>query len=155
MTWLSPRGRRDTTVLMSDEVLLFAYGSLLPGERDHELLAGATHIGAVRTKPGYKLVDLGVYPALLVGGDVSVAGELYRIDKKHRFNIDVRKECPVLFHRTTVTLEDGSEAEAYVMHEEQVRGKRRIAIGDWRRRFEPRPRVDQAGALTRWARNRF
>ena len=140
---------------MSDEVLLFVYGSLLPGERDHELMAGATLIGPARTSPGYKLVDLGVYPALLVGGDVSVVGELYRIDKKRRFSIDVRKECPVLFHRTSVTLEDGTVAEAYAMNEDQVRGKRRIAGGDWRRRFEPRPRVDQAGAFTRWARKRF
>ena len=140
---------------MSDEVLLFVYGSLLPGERDHELMAGATLIGPARTSAGYKLVDLGVYPALLVGGDVSVVGELYRIDKKRRFSIDVRKECPVLFHRTSVTLEDGTVAEAYAMNEDQVRGKRRIAGGDWRRRFEPRPRVDQAGAFTRWARKRF
>jgi gamma-glutamylcyclotransferase (GGCT)/AIG2-like uncharacterized protein YtfP len=140
---------------MSDDVLLFAYGSLLPGERDHELMAGATLIGPARTRPGYKLVDLGVYPALLVGGDASVVGELYRIDKKRRFAIDVRKECPVLFHRTSVTLEDGTVAEAYAMLEDQVRGKRRIAGGDWRRRFEPRARIDHAGALTRWARKRF
>jgi gamma-glutamylcyclotransferase (GGCT)/AIG2-like uncharacterized protein YtfP len=140
---------------MSDDVRLFVYGSLLPGERDHELMAGATLIGAARTQTGYKLIDLGVYPALLVGGDGSVAGELYRIDKKQRFAIDVRKECPVLFHRTTVTLEDGSAAEVYAMRDDQVRGKRRIAGGDWKRRFEPRVRPDQAGALTRWARKRF
>ncbi len=140
---------------MSEEVTLFAYGSLLPGERDHELMTGATLIGPARTKPIYKLVDLGVYPALLVGGTVSVAGELYRIDKKRRYTIDVRKECPVLFHRISVTLEDGSEAEAYAMLEDQVRGKRRIANGDWLRRFEPKPRIDHAGALTRWARKRF
>src|SRR5688572_28040635 len=141
--------------MSDDEVLLFAYGSLLPGERDHELMAGATLIGPARTTPAYKLVDLGVYPALLVGGDVSVSGELYRIDKKRRFNIDVRKECPVLFQRITVTLDDGQEVEAYAMREDQVRGKRRIAHGDWRRRFEPRARPDTAGALTRWARKRF
>lgn len=140
---------------MSDEILLFAYGSLLPGERDHELLANAVHVGAARTQPAFKLVDLGVYPALVGGGNVAVVGELYRIDKKQRFAIDVRKECPVLFHRVVVTLDDGRAAESYAMHEEQVRGKRRIANGDWKRRFEPRPRVDQAGALTRWARKRF
>lgn len=140
---------------MSDEVLLFAYGSLLSGECDHELVKGAISIGPARTRPVYKLIDLGVYPALVAGGDVSVVGELYRIDKKRRFDIDVRKECPVLFHRTTVTLDNGSEAEAYAMHEDQVRGKRRIASGDWRRRFEPRPRIDHAGAFTRWARKRF
>src|SRR3970040_1594767 len=92
---------------MSDEVLLFAYGSLLSGECDHELVKGSISIGPARTRPVYKLIDLGVYPALVAGGDGSVGGELHRIDKKRRFDIDVRKECPVLFHRTTVTLDNG------------------------------------------------
>jgi gamma-glutamylcyclotransferase (GGCT)/AIG2-like uncharacterized protein YtfP len=140
---------------MSDEIRLFAYGSLLPGERHQELLAGAKFVASVRTAPQYKLVDLGVYPALIEGGNVSVAGELYLIDKKQRFAMDTVKECPVLFQRVIVTLEDGGLAEAYVMNEDQVRGKRRIASGDWRQRFAPRPRSERGGALVSWAKNRF
>jgi gamma-glutamylcyclotransferase (GGCT)/AIG2-like uncharacterized protein YtfP len=114
---------------------LFDYGSLLAGERDHDLLAGAEFLGAARTKPLYTLVDLGPYPALFAGGNVSVLGELYRIDKKRRFQIDVRKECPVLFQRVKVELEDGRLVEAYAMREEQVRGRRRIKSGSFRDRF--------------------
>ncbi len=140
---------------MSDEIRLFAYGSLLPGERDAALMAQAKLIGPARTKPSYRLVDLGVYPALIEGGAVSVSGELYLIDKKQRFAIDSVKECPVLFQRGVVTLEDGSQAEAYFMKEEQVRGKRRIAHGDWRQRFAPRPRGEAGGPLVSWAKQRF
>jgi gamma-glutamylcyclotransferase (GGCT)/AIG2-like uncharacterized protein YtfP len=104
------------------------------------LLQGSTLLGAVRTKPAYYLVDLQVYPALVPGGQVSVVGELYLVTKAVRFELDVKRQCPVLFQRIRVTLEDGSEAEAYAMREEQVRGKRRLKQGDWRGRFSPQPR---------------
>jgi gamma-glutamylaminecyclotransferase len=140
---------------MSDEIRLFAYGSLLPGERDQHLLAGAKLVGPMKTAPRYKLVDLGVFPALIDGGTVSVTGELYVIDKKQRFVIDTVKQCPILFQREVISLEDGTSAEAYVMNEDQVRGKRRIAAGDWRQRFAPKPRAERGGPLVTWAKNRF
>lgn len=120
---------------------LFVYSSLLAGERDHAQLQGAKFLGAVRTTPAYTLVELGPYAALVAGGAVSVLGELYLIDKKLRFVLDVNKQYPALFHRIEVALEDGSSAEAYAMRDEQVRGKRRIKHGSWRDRFAPRPRV--------------
>lgn len=126
------------TSSVSDELVeLFDYGSLLRGERDHELLAGAEFLGETRTKPLYTLVDLGPYPALFVGGNVSVLGELYRIDKKRRFTIDVRKECPVMFQRIKIALESGKLVEGYAMREEQLRGRRRIKSGSFRDRFRP------------------
>lgn len=127
---------------MSGDIRLFVYGSLLQGERDHALLDGAELVGAVRTAPVYTLVDLGPYPALVENGRVSVAGELYLIDKKQRFSIDVKMECPVLFQRIEVRLADETVAETYAMRDEQVRGKRRLAHGDWRRRFAPRTRPE-------------
>jgi gamma-glutamylaminecyclotransferase len=121
--------------MSSDLVRLFVYGSMLEGEREHALLAGATFAGVTRTAPAYTLVEVPPYAALLAEGSVSVLGELYVIDKKLRFMLDVKRQCPVLFHRITVRLEDGSEAEAYAMREEQVRGKRRIKHGSYRGRF--------------------
>lgn len=123
---------------VSDELVeLFDYGSLLRGERDHDLLQGAEFLGEARTKPIYTLVDLGPYPAIFVGGNVSVVGELYRIDKKRRFAIDVRKECPVMFQRIKLELESGQIVEGYAMREEQLRGRRRIKGGSFRDRFRP------------------
>jgi len=121
---------------------LFAYGSLMSGERDHALLAGAEALGPAKTAPRYSLVDLGVYPALLTEGTTSVVGELYVVDAKTRFTTDVKKECPVLFQRVEIELDDGSKAETYCMAEDKVRGRRRIKNGSWKLRMAPpeRPR---------------
>jgi gamma-glutamylaminecyclotransferase len=132
---------------MSGDIRLFVYGSLLRGERDHALLEGASFVGEARTAPSYTLVDLGPYAALLENGRVSVAGQLYLIDKKQRFAIDVKRECPVLFQRILVRLDDDTTAETYAMHDEQVRGKRRIGHGDWRRRFEPKRRAESVPGI--------
>jgi gamma-glutamylcyclotransferase (GGCT)/AIG2-like uncharacterized protein YtfP len=134
---------------------LFVYGLLLAGEREHHLIAGAEFVGAAVTAPEYTLVDLDFYPALLASGSVSVVGELYLVDRKQRFTVDVKKEVPILFQRITVRLADGSHAETYAMKDDQVRGKRRLGNGNWRGRFQPRSRSDSAGALVRAARARF
>jgi len=127
----------------SASIRLFDYGSLLAGERDHALLAAATLVGPARTTPEFHLVDLGIYPALVAGGSVSVVGELYVIERKACFAVDVAKQCPILFERARITLDDGTQADAYLMSEERVRGKRRLKAGSWRDRFAPAPR-DQA-----------
>jgi gamma-glutamylaminecyclotransferase len=124
--------------LTADPILLFAYGSLREGERDHAALADAECLGLVATPPRYRLVDLGVYPALLEGGQLSVTGELYRIDRELRRRLDVLKECPILFQRHSIELLTGQHAAAYLMSDEQVRGRRRLHTGDWKMRFSPR-----------------
>lgn len=117
---------------------LFVYGSLRKGERDHAALAEAEHVGFARTAPKYRLIDLSVYPALVEGGQLAVVGELYSIDRELRRRLDELKECPILFQRVPIELEGGQRAEAYVMREEQVRGRRRLHVGDWKQRFAPR-----------------
>ena len=155
------RTRTDRADEPPNELRLFVYGTLLAGERDHPLLAGAEFQRRALTSPRYTLVDLGVYPALVASGRVAVHGEVYLVSKQHRFATDVKKECPVLFHRAQVELEDGTTAEAYLMREEQVRGKRRLAAGDWRQRFAPRvyaygpPSPSPLAPLSRRARRRI
>src|SRR5947209_1506242 len=56
---------------------MFFYGTLLPGERDHALLASARLLGPALTEPLYQLVELNVYAALIPDGKVAVHGELY------------------------------------------------------------------------------
>ena len=118
-----------------DAPLLFAYGSLLEGEVDHGLLAGAECLGPARTPPEYYLVELQGFPALIPGGLLSVVGELYRVDRKVLLAIDVRKEVPRLFVREAITLSDGQLVQAYTMRPNQAPGRRRLRHGDWRRRF--------------------
>ncbi len=134
---------------------LFIYGTLLPGERDHALLATAELLGPVVTEPIYQLVELNVYAALIPDGKVAVHGQLYAVDLETRRRIDVARQVPILFQRSGVRLADGSEAETYAMHPDQVRGKRRLGHGDWRRRFAPTLERSAPGPVVSWARSRF
>lgn len=134
---------------------LFVYGLLLQGEREHSLLEGAPLLGPARTAAEHTLVDLDFYPVLLVGGQVAVLGEVYGVSAELRFKLDVHHQCPALFRRVSVNLEDGTRAETYVMDDEKVRGKRRLRGGSWRGRFEPRRSSVPPGPMTEYARKRF
>lgn len=136
-------------------VRLFVYGLLLQGEREHGLLEGAPLLGPVSTAPEHTLVDLDFYPALLVGGQVAIQGELYAVSRHLRFKLDVHHQCPALFRRVSVKLADGSQAETYAMDEDKVRGKRRLRGGSWRGRFEPRRSTVPPGPMTQYAKKRF
>jgi gamma-glutamylcyclotransferase (GGCT)/AIG2-like uncharacterized protein YtfP len=92
---------------------------------------------------------------LLQGGNVSVLGELYQVSRQLRFKLDVHHQCPALFRRVTIQLEDGTEAETYVMDDDKVRGKRRLKNGSWRARFEPRKSSVPPGPMTEYAKKRF
>lgn len=137
------------------EFSLFVYGSLLPGERDHELLSAEQHLGSARTPAAYYLIELSGLPALVAGGTLEVSGELYRVSAATLHRIDVRKDHPVLFRRETIQLAAGKSAEAYLMTLDQVRGRRRLKIGDWRQRFQAPPSSFPKSPWARWARERF
>ena len=71
-------------------------------------------------------------------GNRSVEGELYEMDFETQRQIDLLKENDRLFHRRRIQLSSGQEAQAYLMNEDQVRGRRRLQADSWRRRFAPR-----------------
>lgn len=120
---------------LKTDVLLFAYGSLMKGERQHGELEEGTCIGLVTTRDRFRLVDLGLYPAMIDSPDMQIEGELYSIPRKLLIRLDGVKELGRLFHRVTIALETGVEAETYMMHEAQVRGRRRLRVPSWRARF--------------------
>jgi gamma-glutamylcyclotransferase (GGCT)/AIG2-like uncharacterized protein YtfP len=134
---------------------LFVYGTLLPGEREHGLLASAELLGEALTEPRFQLVDLGLYAALVADGKVAVHGQLYALDLATRRAIDVARQVPILYQRAVIRLADGSDAETYMMNADPVRGKRRLAHGDFRKRFAPAVPHRAGGALVAWARTRF
>ena len=134
---------------------MFFYGTLLPGERDHLLLANADLLGPAATEASYQLVELNVYAALVPDGNVAVQGEVYAVDLETRRQIDVKRQVPILFQRAKIRLADGTEAETYLMTADQVRGKRRLAHGNWRKRFAPTLERSAPGRLVSWTRTRF
>ena len=132
---------------------LFVYGSLLEGESDHGLLGAGQRLGAYQTEPAFHLIDLGAYAALVPGGSTSVVGEVYLVDLATLLKVDVARQVPILFDRVAVGLSDGSRGEAYVMNPDQVRGRRRLHHGDWRKRFTGNVQPFDS-PFARWARGR-
>jgi gamma-glutamylcyclotransferase (GGCT)/AIG2-like uncharacterized protein YtfP len=134
---------------------LFVYGTCLEGQPGHGLLAGAELAGTASTEAAFELVDLGAYAALVPGGTTAVVGEVYVADLETRARIDRERQVPLLFERARIRLADGSEAEAYVMAVDKVRGRRRLRHGDWRRRFAPTVPRPAPSPFVTWARGRF
>jgi gamma-glutamylaminecyclotransferase len=114
--------------------LLFVYGTLMRGEPNHPLLAGASFHGPGRTLPRFELVDLDAYPAMVSGGTAAVAGELYEVDEAVLAAVDDLEGHPRLYRRRRVALAGGGRAEAYLMAREATAGLPRIPSGDWRRK---------------------
>jgi gamma-glutamylaminecyclotransferase len=134
---------------------MFVYGTLRQGEPRHALLGGADFVGPSSTPPVFHLVDIGPYAALVRGGATAVSGELYRVTLEMRRVIDVELQVPLLFSRETIQLADGNEADAYLLTSDQVRGRRRIAHGDWKQRFSRSVSRQAGGAWVAWSRGRW
>jgi gamma-glutamylaminecyclotransferase len=61
--------------------LVFVYGSLKQGFQLHGIIERCEFIGQYKTRPDFKLVSLGPFPALLDAKDgIEVTGEVYRVD---------------------------------------------------------------------------
>lgn len=134
---------------------LFVYGVQREGEPRHALLAGAPLIALTTTVPAFQLVDLGPYAALVRNGTTAVWGELYGVDLQVRRALDVEHQVPILFSRETIQLADGSDAEAFLLSSDQSRGRRRLAHGDWKKRFARNIPAGAGGAWVAWSRGRW
>jgi gamma-glutamylaminecyclotransferase len=122
---------------------LFVYGSLLAGEANHAMLAGARFLSEATTAPAFDLADLGSYPALVRGGATVVSGELYAVTDEHLRRLDAFEGHPNLYHREMVQLADGRPAQTYLMDPARARGYPRIGSGRWRDR----------AVISRWSYN--
>lgn len=101
-------------------VLLFVYGSLKSGYENAHLLAGATLLGPARTKMGYRLIRYcDGYPGLVPASnsESSVEGELYAVHPAHLSELDAFEECPTLYRREAIELDDQQIVQAYLVAE--------------------------------------
>jgi gamma-glutamylaminecyclotransferase len=120
---------------------VFVYGTLLAGEPNHRLLAGARLVAEARTEAAFELRDLGAFPALVRGGEGAVAGEVYEVDGPTLAALDRLEGHPRFYRRTPITLEDGTAVETYLLAPAQAAGHPVIDSGSWRaRRRERRAR---------------
>ena len=69
--------------------LLFVYGTLKRGCRNHRQMAGQRFVDHARTAPGFRLVDLGGYPGIVpdpAGGGVE--GEVWEVEGEAMVKLD-------------------------------------------------------------------
>jgi gamma-glutamylcyclotransferase (GGCT)/AIG2-like uncharacterized protein YtfP len=109
----------------------------MKGEQHHEVLSSQRFVGPVRTRAEYDLVQIDYYPALLEGGSVAVQGELYEVDDATLAELDELEEVPIYYLRKGIELEDGTQAETYIMPRERVEGGSPIPTGYFRLRTAP------------------
>ena len=96
-------------------MLLFVYGTLKRGERNHRLLADQRFVRSAATAPGFRLYDLGPYPAMVPDADAGpVQGELFSVSECTTAELDDVEGVPDLFDRRRVELDDGTSAWAYL-----------------------------------------
>jgi gamma-glutamylcyclotransferase (GGCT)/AIG2-like uncharacterized protein YtfP len=95
-------------------MLLFVYGTLKRGERNHRLLAGQRFVGPAVTAPGFRLFDLGPYPGMVRAAGGVVRGELFDVSEPCLVELDEFEGVPTLFDRAVVELSDGTAAAAYL-----------------------------------------
>jgi gamma-glutamylcyclotransferase (GGCT)/AIG2-like uncharacterized protein YtfP len=109
---------------------VFVYGTLLAGEVNHHLLAGAEYLGAHRTERCFTLVNLGAYPGLVSGGRTAVVGEVYRVDGAGLRMLDRLEDYPRLYDRRLIQTRFG-RAWAY-LYRGSTANRRVLPGGDWR-----------------------
>jgi len=113
------------------KVAVFVYGTLMQEEPNHSYLKDAEFVRRTRTGPGFALIKLHYYPAMIKAGNTKVEGEVYLVDDKTLRRLDCIEQHPNFYRRETITLDDGEEAIAYLMPI--------IQSGDWRTP-QPEPR---------------
>ncbi len=115
----------------SESVIVFVYGTLRRGEKNHALLASATYLGAARTRPEFELIDLGGYPGMADGGSCAVLGELYLVEPNTLVSLDALERHPDWYLRRPIVLALGESAVAYILPRKFCAGGRAILGGDW------------------------
>ncbi|GAA0453427.1 gamma-glutamylcyclotransferase [Alkalibacillus silvisoli] len=121
------------------EHYVFVYGTLLFGERNHRLIEEANCSAKVAWVKGHLVDTTNGYPALVLGSDQQVYGELYRISDELMIEIDKLEgyvpDGESHYERKVVEVEtDLGRLKAYTYYYEawKAEGLREVAFGNWR-----------------------
>jgi gamma-glutamylcyclotransferase (GGCT)/AIG2-like uncharacterized protein YtfP len=97
---------------------LFVYGTLKRGE-SNDISDVALFLKPMRTASQFQLLDFEEYPGMTYGNS-SVEGDLFEVSLRELWKIDDFEDCPKLFLRRTILLEDESLAEAYLISPQHI-----------------------------------
>jgi gamma-glutamylaminecyclotransferase len=88
------------------KTIVFLYGTLKRGLRNHFLVADEEFRGEVVTEPHYRVIDLGPYPGLIadMADGLAVRGELWAVSERCLERLDEFEGVPGLFTRESVSI---------------------------------------------------
>jgi gamma-glutamylcyclotransferase (GGCT)/AIG2-like uncharacterized protein YtfP len=110
--------------------LVFVYGTLKRGEKNHHWLEGASWQGEAELN-GVVLHDLGPFPMAVVGEGTAI-GELYAVEGSGLARLDALEGYPRLYDRQVLSLRDSQRAWVYLGRPRQVRHAPVVPGGLWR-----------------------
>lgn len=81
--------------------LVFVYGTLKRGCKNHRFLAGQSYVGTARTAPGFRLYHLGKYPGMIADqtDTEGVSGEVWSVDTATLARLDAFEGVPEGLYR--------------------------------------------------------
>jgi gamma-glutamylaminecyclotransferase len=93
------------------ETLLFVYGTLKRGLRNHRLISDQKFLGEVITESLYRVIDLGAHPGLIHddANGLAVRGELWAVTECCLAELDEFEEVPGPFVRAAVAIQGRNE----------------------------------------------
>lgn len=94
---------------------IFVYGSLKRGCGLHRILEGQRFLGDACTTPGFRLYDVGWFPAMVADPDgIAVKGELYEVDSATLASLDRVESEGRMYQRVEIELQGMGRAETYL-----------------------------------------
>jgi gamma-glutamylcyclotransferase (GGCT)/AIG2-like uncharacterized protein YtfP len=91
--------------LPQERQLVFVYGTLKRGEKNHHWLEGASWQGEAELS-GVLLHDLGPFPMAVIGKGTAI-GEVYGVEEHGLARLDELEGYPRLYDRQMLSLNDG------------------------------------------------
>jgi gamma-glutamylcyclotransferase (GGCT)/AIG2-like uncharacterized protein YtfP len=115
--------------LPQERQLVFVYGTLKRGEKNHHWLEGASWQGEAELS-GVLLHDLGPFPMAVIGEGTAI-GEVYAVEERGLARLDELEGYPRLYDRQMLSLNDGRQAWVYLGRPRQVRHAPLVVGGSW------------------------
>jgi gamma-glutamylcyclotransferase (GGCT)/AIG2-like uncharacterized protein YtfP len=110
---------------------IFVYGTLRKGNLRDSMLKDSTYIGKFKSKKKYDMIHLSAFPGLLEDGKTSITGEVYEVDSKTLFKIDLIEGHPNFYKRKEIKLKGINDVEAYFLPRWKYGKCEVIKSGDW------------------------
>jgi len=94
---------------------IFVYGTLKRGRSNHHWLAGQRFIAQARTKPIYRLYDMGGYPGMIRDAKgVAIEGEIWEVDTSGLARLDELEDIEGGEYERVLLELEGDDVEGYL-----------------------------------------